>query len=30
VLGEAFGLKSITAMTKPIDLPKLKEFLSAV
>jgi DNA-binding response OmpR family regulator len=29
VLGEAFGLKSITAMTKPIDLPKLEEFLSA-
>ena len=29
VLGEAFGLKSITAMTKPIDLPQLEEFLSA-
>jgi DNA-binding NtrC family response regulator len=30
VLGEAFGLQSITAMSKPIKLPKLEEFLSAV
>ena len=29
VLGEAFGLQSITAMTKPIDLLKLEDFLSA-
>lgn len=29
-LGEAFGLDSITAMAKPIELPKLEEFLNAV
>ncbi len=29
VLGEAFGLQSITAMSKPIELPKLEDFLSA-
>lgn len=28
-LGEAFGLKSVTAMAKPIELPKLEAFLSA-
>jgi len=28
-LGEAFGLMSVTAMSKPIELPKLEEFLSA-
>ena len=28
-LGEAFGLQSITAMAKPVELPKLEEFLSA-
>lgn len=27
-LGEAFGLQSVTAMAKPIELPKLEEFLS--
>lgn len=27
-LGEAFGLKSITAMAKPIELPKLEAFLN--
>jgi hypothetical protein len=27
-LGEAFGLPSITAMSKPIELPKLEEFLN--
>ena len=29
-LGEAFGLQSITAMAKPVELPKLEEFLKAV
>ncbi|MEE8333277.1 MAG: response regulator [Alphaproteobacteria bacterium] len=29
-LGEAFGLPSITAMSKPIELPKLEEFLNEV
>jgi DNA-binding NtrC family response regulator len=28
-LGEAFGLQSITAMAKPVELPKLEEFLKA-
>jgi len=28
-LGEAFGLPSITAMAKPIELPKLEVFLEA-
>jgi len=28
-LGEAFGLQSITAMAKPVELPRLEEFLSA-
>jgi CheY-like chemotaxis protein len=28
-LGEAFGLMSVTAMSKPIELPKLEEFLNA-
>ena len=27
-LGEAFGLQSISAMAKPIELPKLERFLS--
>ncbi len=28
-LGEAFGLRSVTAMAKPIELPKLERFLVA-
>lgn len=28
-LGEAFGLESVTAMAKPIELPKLEKFLDA-
>jgi DNA-binding response OmpR family regulator len=28
-LGEAFGLSSITAMAKPVELPKLEGFLGA-
>ena len=28
-LGEAFGLQSITAMAKPVELRKLEEFLKA-
>lgn len=28
-LGEAFGLRSVTAMSKPIELPMLENFLTA-
>lgn len=28
-LGEAFGLPSVSAMAKPIELPRLEEFLEA-